>query len=108
MAPKRKVDGISSLNNSEKLAYQEESFFNKKIDDPAVYNKNKYIYINIVITELDVYKNLLKNFSNKIIYSTVSPIQNNILNNELVCQYVFMRLFRFLFFLDFFTRFCPN
>ena len=75
-----------------------EKFFKKSIDNPSdssVYYENKYIHIYIVITELDVYKNLCLKYDEKIEY------QNSTYTREQICQYVFMKLFRFLFYLDF-------
>ena len=87
------------------LDYQKDEFFIKGLEDPSnksVYSKEKgYIYINIAINELPVFQNLYNNFGSKIKVNYDNLIRYGITDKKTICEYVFMRLFRFLFYLDF-------
>ena len=103
--PQQTVLQKTIKKKSEKiLPYQTKEFFIKALDNPSdisVYNeKFRYIYINIAINELPVFQNLYNKFSSKI--KIVNSEKFKILKNtKKVCEYVFMRLFRFMFYLDF-------
>lgn len=106
MAPKRKGDDKSNDQSNEQTNDKSKEsntneFFVKAVNDPSnpkFYYKNRYIFCYIAITELDVYKNLESKFTEKIDYNGTF---NQNINKEKLCQYVFMKLFRFLFYLDF-------
>jgi len=106
MAPKRKRDDKSNdqsndLSSNKSIESNTNEFFVKAVNDPSnpkFYYKNRYIFCYIAITELDVYKNLESKFTEKIDYNGTF---NQNINKEKICQYVFMKLFRFLFYLDF-------
>ena len=110
MAPKRKIDNLSNdqsndesndQSNDQSVPSNTNEFFVKAVNIPShkdFYRENIYIYCYIAITELDVYKNLESKFTEKIKYS--GTLNQNI-TKEKICQYVFMKLFRFLFYLDF-------
>ena len=56
-------------------------------------------HIDIVLTDLPVYKNLRININTKIDFR---PFSNNLNEDaDKICEYVFIRLFRMLFFIDF-------
>ena len=87
--------------NDSLLKYQTEEFFLDSLNNPGqekFYSKKYgYIYINIAITRLDVYKNLRDKYNKKINYKyTIKQY-----TDDQICQYVFMRLFRVLFFFDY-------
>ena len=86
--------------------YDTPEFFNKDINHPDLHkifsDKSGYIYINIVFTELNVYRNLLSKFDFIVkIDENFVPKSKYNLYKEKLCKYVFLRLFRLLFFYDF-------
>lgn len=82
------------------LEYQTPEFFKRSIINPedSKYYSKHYFYINIAIDQLDVYKNLKERYNDKIEIS--SNISQKYTDDQ-ICKYVFMRLFRSLFYFDF-------
>lgn len=94
MSKKRKAQDIPE--------YQKIEFFKDSIKNPedSKYYGKKYIYINIAIDQLDVYKNLRNKYNDKIEIDKNSNISQKYTDDQ-ICQYVFIRLFRSLFYFDY-------
>lgn len=103
---KKTKSKITQKTTQKILPYQTNEFFIEGLDNPSdksVYSKERgYIYINIAINELPVFQNLYNKFNSKIEVNYDKLSKYGIIKNDkTICEYVFMRLFRFLFYLDF-------
>lgn len=118
MPPKRKADNQKPLESYNevyenlKIQDNEDNEINKKLNEEfneRYKDKSKSIkmypgakkgelYIDIVITDLPVYKNLEYKFNDKI---ELNNINKGDLPNKIFAKYVFMRLLRLLFYIDY-------
>ena len=92
---------MSKRKTLDVLEYQTKKFFKGSIINPqdSKYYSKHYFYINIAIDQLDVYKNLRNKYNDKIEIKSSNISQKY--TDDQICKYVFMRLFRSLFYFDF-------
>ena len=113
MSKRKKTDTLEIYNklNSDDtkndLKPENDNFNNIYNNNNSVLGKTLHIYI--CITDLPIFKNFYNKIGNKIEFKRLEEFENlTYLPNykKLVAKYIFLRLLRFIFFLDFVHDFC--
>ena len=97
----------NGLNDPKEVKQNE--IFNQSYKQNFINEKLEKLYIHICLTDLPIFKNFYNKLSSKIDLNSLSrnAYISKLPNYEyLVAKYVFMRIFRFIFFLDFIHDFC--